>query len=71
MNMQVQALLMTPDYFIQVEMSGEDSIGVTLAHVDPSLLSCWDGEARGRVHFTPEAQKWEDHSAPHLLPLLL
>ena len=24
-------------------MSGPDSIGVTLAHVDPSLLSCWEG----------------------------
>ena len=23
-------------------MSGQDSIGVTLAHVDPSLLSCWE-----------------------------
>ena len=24
-------------------MSGQDSISVTLAHVDPSLLSCWEG----------------------------
>ena len=23
-------------------MSGEDSVGVTLAHVDPSLVSCWN-----------------------------
>ena len=23
-------------------MSGEDNVGVTLAHVDPFLVSCWD-----------------------------